>query len=76
MPSPTHNLVSPDLDQLVQSVLTSSKYQRVTRDLVRTIGAQELTKRRNLKEAVKATKNKLHQIAVPIWPAKWSTPLG
>jgi 16S rRNA (guanine(1405)-N(7))-methyltransferase len=63
MPSSTHNSASPDLDQLVQSVLTSSKYQRVIRDLVYTIGVQELTKRRNLKEAVKATKNKLHQIA-------------
>ncbi|GCE14290.1 16S rRNA methyltransferase [Tengunoibacter tsumagoiensis] len=47
---------------LVQQVLSSSKQRDVSPDLVQTIGAQELAKRRNLKEALKATKNKLHQI--------------
>jgi 16S rRNA (guanine(1405)-N(7))-methyltransferase len=31
-------------------------------DLIRNVGAQELQKRRNFKEALKATKNKLHQV--------------
>jgi 16S rRNA (guanine(1405)-N(7))-methyltransferase len=51
------------LDQLVSSVLTSAKYQHIAPELVQAIGAQELQKRRTLKEAIKATKNKLHQIA-------------
>ena len=51
------------LEQLVASVQESTKYRTVSPALVRTIGAQELGKRRNLKEAIKATKNKLHQIA-------------
>jgi 16S rRNA (guanine(1405)-N(7))-methyltransferase len=35
----------------------------VAGDLVRRLGAQELAKGRSLKEATKATKNKLHQVA-------------
>ncbi len=50
------------LGALVEAVLASTKYQEVSPDLVRTIGTQELAKRRNLKEALKATKNKLHQV--------------
>ncbi|MCX6050438.1 MAG: 16S rRNA methyltransferase [Chloroflexi bacterium] len=51
------------LDLLISSVQASSKYRTLSPDVVRTIGAQELKKRRQLKEAIKATKNKLHQIA-------------
>lgn len=50
------------LDQLVTTVTQSSKYRCIAPDLVRRIGAVELAKRPNLKTAVKATKNKLHQI--------------
>lgn len=50
------------LDQLVDSVMSSVKYRDVAEELVRRIGAGELAKRRNLKEAIKATKGKLHQI--------------
>jgi 16S rRNA (guanine(1405)-N(7))-methyltransferase len=56
-------MATSDLDRLVDTVVTSSKYRQITPALVRNLGAQELLKRRNLKEAVKATKNKLHQIA-------------
>ncbi len=48
--------------ELVQAVLSSSKYSDMAPDLVRHIASQELGKRRNLKEALKATKNKLHQV--------------
>jgi len=51
-----------ELDRLVEAVLGSPKYATVAPDFVRAIGAQELAGRRSLKEAVKATKNKLHQI--------------
>src|SRR5436305_2005994 len=50
------------LDQLIEAVLTSSKYKSICRDFVRSVGSRELAKRHNLKEAVKATKNKLHQV--------------
>ena len=50
-----------ELDALVAAVLGSSKYRAVTPDLVRAIGARELAARPNLKTAIKATKNTLHQ---------------
>lgn len=42
---------------------SSAKYASVGEELVRSIGLRELAGRRNLKEAIKATKNKLHQVA-------------
>ncbi len=50
------------LAKLVDDVLTSSKYRDICPDLVSTIAAQELSKRRTPKEALKATRSKLHQI--------------
>jgi len=44
-------------------VLSSPKYQHISPDFLRSVGAQELARRRTWKEAVKATKNKLHQVA-------------
>ncbi|MBN1992481.1 MAG: 16S rRNA methyltransferase [Anaerolineae bacterium] len=58
------------LDRLVETILASPKYKHICRDFVRNIGVQELTKRRNLKEAVKVTKNKLHQVGGAYWPGK------
>ena len=53
---------SDQLEKLVETVLTSSKYKAVSHDLIRSIGLRELAKRSSLKEAVKATKSKLHQV--------------
>jgi 16S rRNA (guanine(1405)-N(7))-methyltransferase len=50
------------LERLVAAVAESPKYRAVCNDLVRAIGERELAKRRSLKEAVKATKNALHQV--------------
>ncbi len=50
------------LERLIGDVLTSNKYKDIHPDLVRTVGTQELQKRRNFKDALKATKNKLHQV--------------
>lgn len=50
------------LGRLVDAVLASSKYRSVCKNLVRSIGFRELTKQRNLKAAIKATKNTLHQV--------------
>ncbi len=50
------------LERLISDVSTSSKYKDIHPELIRTVGTQELQKRRNFKDALKATKNKLHQI--------------
>jgi 16S rRNA (guanine(1405)-N(7))-methyltransferase len=50
------------LDQLVGAVLTSAKYRALSEDVIRRIGARELAAEASVKKAVKATKNKLHQI--------------
>lgn len=52
-----------ELEKLVTAVRASAKYKTVSPNLIRTIGARELTVRRSPKEAIKATKNKLHQVA-------------
>jgi 16S rRNA (guanine(1405)-N(7))-methyltransferase len=49
------------LERLVAAVAESPKYRAVSKDLIQAIGERELAKRRSLKEAVKATKNALHQ---------------
>src|SRR2546425_13087818 len=50
------------IDQLVEAVQASSKYKSIGSDFIRNIGTQELARRHNLKEAIKSTKNKLHQV--------------
>lgn len=52
-----------NLKLLVASVQESAKYRAVCADAIRRIGQRELAVRRNLKEAVKETKNTLHQMA-------------
>lgn len=55
---------TPDaLDALVAQVLASPKYRAVSPDLARRIAAAEMAKTSNLKEAVKAIRNRLHQVA-------------
>ncbi len=51
------------LDDLVAAVLASARYRSILPDLVRRIGDEELARRRTLKEAIKATKSRLHQVA-------------
>lgn len=50
------------LTALIEAVQSSAKYRGICGDLITRIGGQELGKRRSLKEAIKATKNKLHQV--------------
>jgi len=50
------------VQQLVEAVLASSKYKCIDIGFIEFVGTQELSKHRNLKEAIKATKNKLHQV--------------
>jgi 16S rRNA (guanine(1405)-N(7))-methyltransferase len=50
------------LDELVAAVLAGGRYKYIQPDLARRIGAQELAKGRSLKDAVKETRGKLHQV--------------
>jgi 16S rRNA (guanine(1405)-N(7))-methyltransferase len=50
------------LDRLIKAVLESQKYRNVCEDLIKNIGMRELSKHKNFKQAVKSTKNKLHQV--------------
>ena len=51
------------LDRALDTLLAARKYRSVHPGLARAIAAAELAKGRSLKEAVKATKNQLHQSA-------------
>jgi 16S rRNA (guanine(1405)-N(7))-methyltransferase len=53
---------SQQVDRLIETVLASSKYKSIAVDFIRYIGIQEISRHRNLKEAIKSTKNKLHQV--------------
>ncbi|HXZ05755.1 MAG TPA: hypothetical protein VEH81_13050 [Ktedonobacteraceae bacterium] len=53
---------SQHVDRLIEAVLASSKYKSIDVDFIKYIGMQELSRHRNLKEAIKSTKNKLHQV--------------
>jgi 16S rRNA (guanine(1405)-N(7))-methyltransferase len=57
-----HDNQQQQLDALMKAVLASSKYRNVSEELIAAIGAQALLKQRKLKDAVKATKNTLHQV--------------
>jgi len=50
------------LDQLVNAVRANPRYRSIDINLIQRIGQAELQKRRSMKEAVKETRNKLHQV--------------
>ncbi len=52
----------PEVHEIVRQVLEKKKYQQLDPDLVTFIAESEAKKRTSLKEAVKATANKLHQV--------------
>lgn len=52
----------PIVDEVIQQVLEKKKYKHLDPDLVAFIANSEAKKRASLKEAVKATANKLHQV--------------
>ena len=50
------------LNSLVAAVVKKTKYSTICADFIRRIGEQEITKRASLKEAIKSTCSKLHQV--------------
>ncbi|MGH2516077.1 MAG: 16S rRNA methyltransferase [Ktedonobacterales bacterium] len=59
---PAHGMRN-ELDELVRLVAAGAEYRGLAPELIATVGARELTRRRTMKEAVKATRSKLHQVA-------------
>jgi 16S rRNA (guanine(1405)-N(7))-methyltransferase len=57
-----------DLAALVAAVRDGAKYRNLDAGLVEAIAASEMAKGRNFKETVKATRNKLHQVAGAYFP--------
>src|SRR5690606_17752856 len=53
----------PDIDAVIEAVRTSPKYRTIAPDFVARIAQEELAKRGKYREAVKAAKNRLHQVA-------------
>ena len=51
-----------EIDRLVEAVAGSPKYKYVSADVIRSVGLRELARRSSLREAVKATKSRLHQV--------------
>jgi 16S rRNA (guanine(1405)-N(7))-methyltransferase len=58
------------LSSLVTAVTAAPKYRHINPDLIRRVGERELAARRNWKQAVKATRNKLHQIGGAYFEAR------
>jgi 16S rRNA (guanine(1405)-N(7))-methyltransferase len=56
------------LAELVQAVLDSPKYSQIDRALVERIAREEVTKGRTIKEALKASRSKLHQVGGAYFP--------
>ena len=52
-----------DLSALVAAVREGAKYRHLDVGLVEKVAAAEMAKGRNFKESIKATRNKLHQVA-------------
>ncbi len=57
-----------DLARLIEAVQASAKYRAIAPSLIEAVGRDELAKGRRFKDAVKATKNKLHQVAGAYFP--------
>lgn len=51
-----------EIDRVVDAVRKTSKYRHVCEDLIRNIGARELSGQGKYREALKSTKSKLHQV--------------
>lgn len=62
------------LEELVTTVLGSAKYRHVSPDFIRRVGKKELAIRRNMRQAVKATKSKLHQVGGAYFETKVDYP--
>jgi len=61
---------APAVQAVVSAVQGSSKYRYVAEEVIAHIATRELANRRNTKEAIKTTKNKLHQVGAAYMPQR------
>lgn len=61
---------TPLLERLVSDVISSKKYRHISPSFIRSLAERELGIRRSYKEALKATKNKLHQVGGAYQPTR------
>lgn len=59
------------IEEVVDSVKNSSKYRSINEDFIRSVAEEQLRKRKNLKEAIKHTRSKLHQVGAVYFDGKF-----
>jgi 16S rRNA (guanine(1405)-N(7))-methyltransferase len=59
----TQPTLQPPIERLIALVRQSGKYAGISEEVIRRIGLRQLGSHRSLKDAVDATKSKLHQVA-------------
>ncbi len=64
--------MSEALEALITTVLTSGKYAQLAPDFVRAVATDQLRRHPKHKDALKATKNKLHQVAAAYFDGKFA----
>lgn len=58
------------LQTLIDSVSSAAKYKQISPEIIEAVGQRELQIRPSLKEAIKATKSKLHQVGAAYQDSK------
>ncbi len=64
--------MSEALEALITAVLASGKYAQLAPDFVRAVATDQLRRHPKHKDALKATKNKLHQVAAAYFDGKFA----
>lgn len=60
-----------NIEEIVSNVKNSSKYRSINEEYIRSIGEEQLRKRKKLKEAIKYTRSKLHQVGAVYFDGKY-----
>lgn len=59
------------IEEIVDNIKNSSKYRMIDAQFVRSIGEDQLRKRKKLKDAIKYTRSKLHQVGAVYFDGKY-----
>ncbi len=62
---------SEPIDEIVKNLRKSSKYMSIDEEYIRSIGKEQLRRRKDLKEAIKYTRSKLHQVGAVYFDGKF-----
>lgn len=58
------------LEEVIENIKNSPKYRSIDEELIRSIGQEQLERRKSLKEAIKFTRAKLHQVGAVYFDRK------